>query len=368
MEHDSVYTLLTDQLKLWIPELGFQAHGITDTDLGEHEDYLRNWLAKGYHGEMSYMQHHGSKRSRPAELLPGTLTVISVRMDYLPAPDAIAETLKDKNRAYVSRYALGRDYHKVIRSRLRKLELKIAEFLEQHDLAGFSARVFTDSAPLLEKAIAQQAGLGWIGKNTLLLNKKAGSWFFLGEILTNLPLAVTHAEPIEACGACQACIKVCPTDAIIAPYQLDARKCISYLTIENRGEIPIELRSKIGNRIFGCDDCQAVCPWNRYAQTTTEKDFSPRHKLDQATLVELFNWSESEFLQNTEGSAIRRTGYQGWLRNLSIALGNAEYSEDVVTALMDRLPDVTPLVADHIDWAIAQQTDKLNNLSNLNRK
>jgi len=354
-----LYTELAKLIQTWGIELGFQQIGITDTKPGRHEHHLKRWLEQGFQGEMKYMSQHGIKRSRPAELIPGTLRVISVRMDYLPRDSKIPETLGAKQIGYVSRYALGRDYHKVLRSRLKKLEDKIGSFLADHDIEGFAARVFTDSAPVLEKALAEKSGLGWIGKNTLLLNKEAGSWFFLGEIFTNIPLPVNQHKATNRCGSCKACMDICPTHAIVAPYQLDARLCISYQTIENRGEIPEQLRSLMGNRIFGCDDCQAVCPWNRYASTTGEGDFSPRHGLEDSELLQLFAWSEDEFLKKTEGSAIRRTGYSGWLRNISVALGNADYDASIITALEQKLDRVNEMVAGHIEWAIRQQRAKL---------
>ena len=307
---------------------------------------------------MNYMALHGTKRSRPSELIAGTTRIISLRMDYLPTDDRISDTLNTTSTAYVSRYALGRDYHKVIKGKLKKLETKIQVFLEEHDIEGFSSRIFTDSAPVLEKALAAKAGLGWIGKNTLLINRKAGSWFFLAEIFTNIPLPTNETTATSRCGSCHACIDICPTKAIKAPYQLDARLCISYLTIESRDTIPVELRPLMGNRIFGCDDCQLVCPWNRYAKTTTEHDFKPRHGLKDSDLLDLFAWNEDEFLKRTEGSPIRRTGYNGWLRNISIALGNANHDPDIITALTNKLPETIEMVAEHIIWAIEQQKNK----------
>jgi len=355
---DLLYKELSHSIQTWASELGFQQTGITDTALAEHENHLERWLDHGNHGEMNYMALHGTRRSRPSELIPGTIRVISLRMDYLPEDDKILDTLDAPSTAYVSRYALGRDYHKIIKARLKKLETKIKTFLEDHHLHGFTLRIFTDSAPVLEKALAAKAGLGWIGKNTLLLNRKAGSWFFLGEIFTNIPLPINTLTATNRCGSCQACIDICPTKAITAPYQLDARLCISYLTIESRGTIPVELRPLMGNRIFGCDDCQLVCPWNRYARTTTEDDFKPRHGLKDAELLDLFAWTEDEFLKKTEGSAIRRTGYNGWLRNISIALGNANYDPEIIKALKDKLAGVNEMVAEHISWAIEEQQNK----------
>ena len=341
----------------WSTELGFASTGITNIDLGEHESRLEHWLSLNHHGEMSYMARHGSMRAHPEKLHPDTLSVISVRIDYLektPQPESI---LASTDLAYVSRYALGRDYHKVIRGKLKKLVAKIDSHLVDKNFTHFSARVFTDSAPVLEKALAEKAGLGWIGKNTLLLNEKVGSWFFIGEILTNLPLPETNTPQENRCGSCHACIDICPTQAIIAPYQLDARRCISYLTIEHRGVIPLEFRAPMGNRIFGCDDCQLVCPWNRYANNHSEPDFQPRHGLDSAQLIELFKWSEQTFMKNTEGSAIRRTGYMGWLRNIAIALGNSPPDNDVISALREK-KGISDMVDEHIEWAIQQQPAK----------
>jgi epoxyqueuosine reductase len=300
------------------------------------------------------MQRHGSRRTHPAELVPGTVRVISARMDYWPgAAMPIQEILENPARAFVSRYALGRDYHKLLRSRLQKLADHIAT-----RVGPFGYRVFTDSAPVLEKALAEKAGLGWIGKHTNLIDAKTGSWFFLGELFTDLPLPPD--EPASNhCGSCRACLDVCPTQAIVAPYELDARRCISYLTIELRGPIPEELRPLIGNRIYGCDDCQLVCPWNKFARPTPEPDFAPRHGLDAATLIELFRWSETEFLTNTEGSAIRRIGYDCWLRNIAVALGNAPHSEAVIVALRARLPAASALVAEHIHWALTRHPQSL---------
>lgn len=340
-------------IKSWARELGFQQAGIADIQLGEHETRLRDWLAAGRHGAMAYMERHGTKRSRPDELVPGTLRIISVRMDYLP-PDAApaAAVLQQGDRAYVSRYALGRDYHKVLRRRLSRLADRI------HDAAGsFGYRVFVDSAPVLEKAIAEKAGLGWIGKHTNLLHREAGSWFFIGELYTDLPLPV-DAPVTKHCGDCRACIDVCPTQAIVAPFQLDARRCISYLTIELRGSIPVELRPLIGNRIYGCDDCQLVCPWNRFARLSVEPDFLPRHRLDSALLSEVFAWSEDEFLSRTEGSAIRRIGYECWLRNIAVALGNAPHGTAAISALNARRDDPSSLVREHVAWALMQQQTK----------
>lgn len=360
---DADWQELADLIHQWAQSLGFAASGICDTELSEHGRKLDRWLAQEFHGEMSYMGHHGSMRSEPATLHPGTQRVISVRIDYLPANTSPDEVLKNSEQAYVSRYALGRDYHKVLRARLKQLVARISEYLDAKQFEGFHPRVFTDSAPLLEKALAEKAGLGWIGKNTLLLNEKAGSWFFLGEILVNLPLPLTNHPQTNRCGSCSACIDICPTDAIVAPYELDARRCISYLTIEHRGSIPEALRKPMGNRVFGCDDCQLVCPWNRYAQHTTEPDFSPRNKLDTSDLITLFNWTEDEFLRKTEGSAIRRTGYDGWLRNIAIGLGNANdlLADDNatgprVTQALIAKKGHSDLVDEHINWALEEHS------------
>jgi epoxyqueuosine reductase len=338
---------LVRQVKDWGRELGFGAVGIARADLPGDEAWLKRWLALGRHGGMAWMARHGTRRSRPAELVPGTVTVISVRMDYLP-PDAAPpeEVLADRSRAYVSRYALGRDYHKVLRKRLQQLADRIAA-----EAGPFGYRVFTDSAPVLEKALARDAGLGWIGKHTNLLAREAGSWFFLGEIYTDLPLPV-DAPPTNHCGSCTACIDVCPTAAIVAPYELDARRCISYLTIEHDGPIPEEFRAAMGNRIYGCDDCQLVCPWNRYAQLAANPDFRVRGALDAPALTDLFRWSEQEFLARMEGSAIRRIGYQRWLRNIAVALGNAAPDAAARAALECRADDPSPLVRAHVAWAL----------------
>jgi len=328
-------------------ELGFGRIGITGIDLAEDEAHLERWLAQGRHGEFDYMRRHGSKRAHPEQLVPGTIRVITARMDYWrdDAEDAQA-VLADPQRGYVSRYALGRDYHKVLRRRLRHLAVSIEE-----RIGPFGYRVFTDSAPVLEKALARNAGLGWIGKHSNLIDKDAGSWFFLGEIFTDLPLP--EDEPGGAhCGTCTACLDVCPTKAIVAPYQVDARRCISYLTIELKGAIPEALRPAIGNRIFGCDDCQLFCPWNKFARPSATSDFAPRHRLDATSLVELFAWTREEWSARTEGSAIRRAGYEGWLRNVAVALGNAPTTRDVVTALAARADDPSLLVREHVAWAL----------------
>jgi epoxyqueuosine reductase len=345
---------LKRDIRVWAAELGFGAVGVSDTDLGAAELRLLEWLAKGFHGDMEYLERHGTRRSRPGELVPGTVRVISARLDYLPAQAQAAERiLSDDTRAYVARYAVGRDYHKVLRSRLQRL----AERIEQ-EIGEFRYRVFTDSAPVLEVELAVKAGLGWRGKHTLLLQREAGSWFFLGEIYTDLPLPVDSPEE-EHCGTCSRCIDICPTGAIVAPYQLDARRCISYLTIEHHGSIPVELRSMLGNRIYGCDDCQLVCPWNRFARPAELTDFSPRHGLDQAALVDLFAWTAEEFEQRLQGSAIRRIGHERWLRNLAVAMGNASADTAILEALRARADHPSGLVREHVQWAIAEQERKL---------
>ena len=341
---------LANHIKSWGQILGFQQIGISDIRLEAAESHLVAWLQKGFHGEMTYMQRHGTRRSRPQQLLPNTLTVISARMDYLPESLHNAqEVLNNRDLAYISRYALGRDYHKLLRKRLQKL----ADYIQRH-IGPFGYRVYTDSAPVLEKALAEKAGLGWIGKHSNLISEQSGSWFFLGEIYTDLPLPLDR--PTQAhCGTCQACIDFCPTNAIVAPYQVDARRCISYLTIELQGSIAVELRPLIGNRVYGCDDCQLVCPWNRFAKISVEPDFRSRHGLDSASLLELFNWSEQEFLARTEGSAIRRIGYEHWLRNVAVGLGNTAKSEAVVLGLRARQNHPSALVREHVLWALQQQ-------------
>jgi epoxyqueuosine reductase len=340
-------------IKQWGRELGFQQVGIAGLDLGEHEQHLQRWLDAGYHGEMDYMGAHGSKRSHPEQLVPGTVRVISLRMDYLPGDTHMAQRLAEPEKAYVSRYALGRDYHKLIRKRVQHLAERI-----QQDIGPFGFRAFVDSAPVLEKAIAQEAGLGWIGKNTLVLNRKAGSYFFLAELFVDMPLPVDEPHASEHCGRCTACLDICPTAAFVGPYVLDARRCISYLTIELKGAIPTELRSLIGNRVFGCDDCQIVCPWNRFARPSGEGDFQPRHQLDNAELAQLFLWDESRFLSNTEGSPLRRAGYERFLRNLAVGLGNAPSSIPVLEALKARREHPSELVREHVEWALAAHAQR----------
>lgn len=333
-------------------ELGFQQMGVTDTALGDHIQHYQDWLNKGFHGELDYMDKHGAKRWTPEQLIPGTLRVISLRMDYYSDNLDPAEIIASDQKAYISRYTLGRDYHKLIRNRLSKL----IKFIEKSAQA-YDYRAFVDSAPVLERALAQKAGLGWFGKNTMILNRSAGSWFFLGEIYTNLPLPIDAPYEKEHCGKCTACLDICPTNAFEGPYLLDGRKCISYLTIELKGSIPVELRSKMGNRIFGCDDCQIVCPWNRFSTPTKEEDFSPRHQLNNQELVTLFKWDEETFLKKTEGSAIRRTGYENWLRNIAVALGNADTSPEIVNALRSRSSYPSPIVKEHVIWALSQHNE-----------
>jgi epoxyqueuosine reductase len=339
---------LARDIRAWATDLGFQQAGIAQVELARDEAWLLRWLDLDRHGEMDYMARHGRKRSRPDELVPGTLSVISLRMDYLhAAARPILELVEQPERAAISRYALGRDYHKLMRKRLQRLASRI-----ETAVGDFGYRVFVDSAPVLERALARNAGLGWIGKHTNLIHPRAGSWFFLGEIYTDLPLHADGEAFDDHCGTCTRCLDACPTGAIVAPYQVDARLCISYLTIELRGSIPEALRPLIGNRIFGCDDCQAVCPWNRFAQPSRESDFAPREGLDGPLLVDLFAWSEEEWSRRTEGSPLRRPGYAGWLRNIAVALGNGPSSAAAVAALRSRADHRSELVREHVDWAL----------------
>lgn len=341
------YQQLLHQIRQQALSLGFQQLGISDLKLDTHEAHLQNWLEKGFQGEMQYMSKHGLKRSRPQLLVENTIRVISVSMDYLPPTKADSwEVLANSDKAFVSRYATGRDYHKLMRKRLQKLADFISSQITEHEY-----RVFVDSAPVLEKAIAEKAGLGWIGKHTNLINRKAGSWFFLGEIYTNLPLPPDEAEK-NHCGSCSACLDICPTQAIVADYVVDARRCISYLTIELDGVIPVEFRHLIGNRIYGCDDCQLICPWNRFAKISLEKDFQVRHHLDNSSLLELFDWNETQFESNMAGSAIRRIGYQRWQRNIAIALGNSVYSPEKIKRLEEKRVSANDVLAEHLHWAI----------------
>ena len=351
MQPDTDMQRLMTDIRQWAAELGFDELGVARPALETDEAHLLRWLKDGRHGTMRWMARHGTKRAHPERLVPGTVRIISVRMDYRP-PDLEADAviLNEPRRAFIARYALGRDYHKLLRKRLQKLADRI-----ETAVGAFGYRVFVDSGPVLEKALGRNAGLGWIGKNTLLLNRHAGSYFFLGELFTDLPLP--EDPPVEdLCGSCRACIDVCPTGAITGPRQLDARRCVSYLTIEHEGSIPEELRAAIGNRVFGCDDCQAVCPWNRYAQPTDEGDFHPRHGLEAATLVELFRWDEATFLKRTEGSAIRRLGHERWLRNLAVALGNGPADDAAIQALGERLHHPSALVREHTRWALERLT------------
>jgi epoxyqueuosine reductase len=343
------YTELLQHIRAWAIELGFQQVGVSDVKLGEHPAYLQRWLAAGYHGDMAYMEKHGARRAHPDQLIPGTLRVLSLRMDYLPTDTEPLRVLERPTSAYISRYTLGRDYHKLVRKRLAQL----AQRIEEASGDGHY-RAFVDSAPVLERALAEQAGLGWIAKNTMLINSQAGSWFFLGEIYTDLPLPTDPPQQEKHCGSCRACLDICPTDAFVDAYTLDARRCISYLTIEHHGAIDEELRPLMGNRIFGCDDCQLACPWNKFAQPTAEADFQPRHQLQDAELVDLFLWDEDSFLRQTEGSAIRRIGHVRWLRNLAVALGNAPGTPAVLAALKSREKHPSELVREHVAWALAQ--------------
>ena len=348
--NDHTLHRLAEKIKIRGAELGFSQTTISDIDLAECEQRLKRWLENGFHGEMTYMESHGLKRTRPARLVPGTVRVITVRLDYLNQPMTEAQkTLNDASKGYISRYALGRDYHKVIRKRLQKLAIRISEVV-----GPFGYRAFCDSAPVMEKALAEKSGHGWIGKHTNLINREHGSWFFLGELYTDIPLPTD--PPVNShCGSCSACIDVCPTNAIVAPYKLDARRCISYLTIELKGSIPVEFRKAIGNRIYGCDDCQLVCPWNRHARLSAEADFRSRHTLDNPSLCELFNWGEQDFKHKTEGSAIRRIGYQRWLRNIAVALGNSPRSDQVMDTLKARQSHSSELVREHVRWALRCQ-------------
>lgn len=342
-------------IQRWAHELGFQQAAVAEIALGEDEDRLNEWLANGFHGTMSYMERHGDKRARPDALVPGTLSVISLSMDYMTqTADEASAALQNPAQGYVSRYALGRDYHKVLRSRLKRLALRIEKLI-----GPFGYRVFTDSAPVLERALARNAGLGWVGKHTNLIARHDGSLFFLGEIFTDLPLTPDPKFEDDHCGTCSRCIDVCPTQAIVAPYKLDARRCISYLTIENKGSIPEVFRPMIGNRIFGCDDCQLVCPWNRYAKISPVADFEPRHGLDAPELVTLFAMNEAEFDEFTRGSAIRRISHEQWLRNLAIALGNAPSTPDVIAALHTRQAHSSELVREHVEWALTRHNHPL---------
>jgi epoxyqueuosine reductase len=353
---DRELNALAERIRTWSSELGFQSIGIAGTDLAPHDAHLREWLARGYHGDMDYMQRHGAKRWDPRLLEPGTLRVISLRMDYRPADDEEPlDVIANPERAYIARYARGRDYHKLMRARLATLAKRIRTARPDS-----SQRVFVDSAPVLERAAAEKAGLGWIGKNTLMIDPKAGSWFFLGEIYTDIPLPIDAPFTATHCGSCTACLDICPTRAFRGPFELDARRCISYLTIELKGAIPLELRPLIGNRVFGCDDCQAVCPWNKFARASCEADFLPRNNLDKATLVELIQWTEAKFQQRAKGTPLQRLGHERWLRNLAVALGNGPPSEEARHALESRREHTSELVREHVAWALAQLHTRKN--------
>lgn len=345
---------LAQSVKTWGKELGFQQIGITDIDLSHYKAGYQNWIKQGFHADMDYLTDHGDKRFQPELLVPGTQRIISARMDYLPAHVETKAILRETDKAYIARYALGRDYHKVIRKRLTHLANKLADAANAAGIHSENYRAFVDSAPILERPLAEKAGLGWVGKNTLILNSKAGSLFLLGEVFTDIPLPIDPPHTTNHCGSCTACIDVCPTKAFVEPYVLDARKCISYLTIENKGAIPEPLRKPIGNRVFGCDDCQLFCPWNKFAKHSQETDFNPRHAFDDIRLSQLFLWDEATFLKNTEGSPIRRTGYIGWLRNLAVGLGNAPTTQDVILALQSKQNFPNELVQEHVTWALAQ--------------
>lgn len=355
--HNINYQLLAEKIKAWGQDLGFADVGISDIDLSEHEPALQQWLDNQYHGTMEYMAKHGLSRARPSDIHPGTIRAISVRMDYLPTNAKFSTILKKSDHAYISRYALGRDYHKLMRKRLKLLGEKIKAHCQELDY-----RPFVDSAPILERPLAQKAGLGWIGKHSLLLSQQAGSWFFLGELLVNIPLP-TDQQPTNECGKCVACIKICPTKAIVEPYVVDARRCISYLTIELRDAIPEEFRPLIGNRIYGCDDCQLICPWNKFAKLSVENDFQARENFDNISLLSLFAWDEPTFLKKTEGSPIRRIGFDCWQRNIAVALGNAEFQQEIVGTLKNALTKTTStMVIEHIEWALNQQLKKQNTI------
>jgi len=341
---------LKQQIQTWGRELGFQQISVSDLDLSAHEPHLRRWLENSFQGNMEWMAENVDKRCHPDQLHEGTVRVITARMDYRPDQIPLIPDTQS-NHGQISCYAWGRDYHKVMRARLSQLARQINDHLATH--ITDNSRAFVDSAPVLERALAEKSGLGWIGKNTMLINKNAGSLFFLGELFTTLPLLLDETpDNSNHCGTCNACITSCPTGAIVGPYQVDARKCISYLTIEHKGSIPVELRSKMGNRIFGCDDCQIVCPWNKFSDTTSEKDFSPRAFTQNKPLHELFLWSEEEFLRQTEGSPIRRVGYERWLRNIAVGLGNAIPTKENISALQQRKDFPSALVKEHVEWAL----------------
>ncbi len=362
--YNTILAQLASEIQLWAREAGFQQVGISDTNLDSEVEPLTKWLENQFHGEMEWMEEYKDKRLKPHLLHPGTVRIISFRMNYLPPDTQQIKILKSEDKAYIARYALGRDYHKLIRKRLAGIAKKIEYFAIENGIEiALQQRPFVDSAPVLERPLAEKAGLGWTGKHTLILNQNAGSWFFLGEIFTSLPLPINEEKAENKCGDCEACLKVCPTDAFPKPYVLDAKRCISYLTIENKGPIPIEFREPMGNRVFGCDDCQAICPWNKYAQFTKEIDFHPRHNFDSPQLVDLFLWDEKTFLDKTSGSPIRRVGYENWLRNLAVGLGNAPNNKDIVAALENKKPKTSALLQEHINWALTQ-----HNIPNKKRK
>ena len=342
------YNALAERIRALAHAAGFQRVGITGVELKQDEAHLLDWLGQQLHGSMEWMARHGALRARPSELLPGTIRVISVGLDYGKDPDAAWANLREHERAYVARYALGRDYHKLMRNRLARLAETV-----QAEIGPFGHRAFTDSAPVLERALARNAGLGWIGKHTCLIDKDGGSWFFLGELFVDIPLPIDPPATAH-CGSCTRCIDICPTGAITAPYRLDARRCISYLTIEHEGSIDEELRPLMGNRIYGCDDCQLVCPWNKFAKRSDEPDFRVRNDLDKASLAELFAWEEEEFRRRSEGSAIRRSGHERWLRNIAIALGNAPTTPEVLAALATRRDHSSAVVREHVAWALGR--------------
>jgi epoxyqueuosine reductase len=354
-----IWDQLALQIKDWGREFGFDQIGITDIDLNHTKDHYLEWIKQGFHGEMHYMVKHGSRRYKPDELVPHTVRIITARLNYFPHSQNSEAILQNDQKAFISRYALGRDYHKVMRFKLKKLSEKIQKEAHKTLDRAFEFRLFTDSAPVMEVELAEKSGLGWRGKHTLLINKEHGSWFFLGEIYINLPLP-TDKKVKNHCGTCTSCIEVCPTKAIIGPYKLDARKCISYLTIEHKSSIPLEYRKQIGNRVYGCDDCQLYCPWNKFGQISKEDDFKVRHGLDDIELVECFLWTEAEFLKRMEGSAILRIGYDQWLRNIAIGLGNAKTSEIIVNALKNRYHEASVVVKEHISWALAQHNFHIN--------
>lgn len=359
---DKTMAKIREKLDEDAKELGFQQLGVSGFDLRAASNSLKQWLKAGYQGEMRYMQEHTELRENPAILHAGSVRAISVRMDYMNDIAFAPTQLKDKSKAYISRYALGRDYHKLIRKRLTTLAKKLDKNLKQLGFHELGYRAFTDSAPIFERALAEKAGLGWVGKNCMLINRKAGSYFFLGEILTNLPLPINTKIETNHCGSCRSCFDICPTNAFVGDKILDARRCISYLTIELKSAIPKELRRPMGNRVFGCDDCQLACPWNRFSKPTQEADFSPRHNLDKANLLELYAWCEQEFLEKTAGMPIRRTGYANFKRNLAVALGNAPYSLEISEKLLHSKGQISPLVDEHIEWALQEQAQKRGRL------